>query len=462
MALVEVKGKKYSVIGGGVSGIAVSTLLRNNGAEVFVSEKSDSADKQAELEKLSGAGITWEMGKHSVEPIVSVDAIVVSPGVFPPAPVLFAAMQKNVPIYSEVEVAHWFCNAPIVGITGTNGKTTVTSLLGHILQKSGMNVGVAGNIGTPFSAVVERPPRPEIFVLELSSYQLERIDSFHARMAIILNISPDHLERYRDMDEYIKAKFQITRNQISEDYFIYNADDVELSTLAEQVAARRIRCSLKESENDGIYSNGENLYFRRGESIEKLMPREHIPLRGNHNLYNIMTCAAAARLLGVMPETIDSAVSTFQNIGHRIEYVLSLKGRTFINDSKGTNVDAVYAALQTIDAPIILIAGGKDKHSALFHLNELIKSKVKSLVLIGEAAERMEKEWSGIAGNIIRVDTLESAVEEAWSISGEGDTILLSPACASFDMFPNYEARGNVFKESVKKLSQRIENEAGK
>lgn len=460
MGLMEVKGKKYSVIGGGVSGIAVSTLLRNNGAEVFISEKSDSAEKQEELEKLSEAGIEWESGRHSADRIVAADAIVVSPGVFPPAPILFAAMKKNVRLYSEVEAAHWFCSSPIVGITGTNGKTTVATLLGHILQESGMNVCVAGNIGTPFSAVVEQSPKPDIFVLELSSYQLERLETFHAHMAIILNISPDHLERYRDMDEYAEAKFQVTRNQTAEDYFIYNSDDKELTVLAEKAVARRICCSLKEIENDGIYSNGEYLYFRKGESVERLMPRKHIPLRGDHNIYNIMTCAAAARLLDILPDSIDSSISNFKNIEHRIEFVLSLKGRTFINDSKGTNVDAVYAALQTMDAPIILIAGGKDKHSDLFHLNELIQSKVKSIVLLGEAAGRMEKEWSSIARNIFRVDSLESAVEKAWEISGEGDTILLSPACSSFDMFPNFEVRGNVFKEAVNKLSQKIGNGA--
>lgn len=460
MALMEVKGKKYSIIGGGISGIAVSTLLRKYGAEVFISEKSNSAEKQAELEKLSEAGITWEMGRHSTSQIVSADAIVVSPGVFPSAPLLFAALQRNVPMYSEVEVAYWFCNSPIIGITGTNGKTTVTTLLGRILQNSGMNAVVAGNIGTPFSAVVDTSPRPDIFVLELSSYQLERIDTFHVRMAIILNISPDHLERYRDMDEYAKAKFKITRNQTSEDYFIYNSDDEELAVLAENAVGRRICCSLKKIESDGIFSNGENIYFRQGDSVEKVMSQERIPLRGEHNLYNVMTCTAAARLLDILPESIDSAISSFENIEHRIEFVLSLKGRVFINDSKGTNVDAVYAALQTMDAPIILIAGGKDKYSDLFHLNELIKSKVKSIVLLGEAADRMEREWISVARNIVRVDSLESAVEKAWAISGEGDTILLSPACSSFDMFPNYAVRGNVFKEAVRKLSQEIENGA--
>ena len=449
---VEVNGKKFSIIGGGISGIAAARLLRRHGAEVFITEKSDAEHKIDELKKLGELGIEWEAGQHSVERTVAADAIILSPGVTPSLPVLLAALKRDIPLYSEIEAAYWFSNAPIVAVTGTNGKTTVTTLIGEILKHAGKKAVVAGNIGTPFSDVVDRSGNPDMYVLELSSYQLERISTFHAHAAVLLNISPDHLERYRSLDEYVETKFRITLNQTPADYFIYNADDRDILWLAKNVKSKHIPCSLSKSGEGMVGINGEKIFYCENGNVIPLVFLKDILIPGKHNLYNVMASAAAALIEGAIPSKIGESIAGYRGMEHRIEFVATHDGRVFYNDSKGTNVDATHAALETVGAPTILIAGGKDKNSDLAPLDDLIREKVKILILLGEAANRMDDAWRPIAKEIVRVRTMEEAVETAWKRSGTGDTILLSPACSSFDMFRDFEERGEIFKSLVKKL----------
>lgn len=458
MSSVNVKGKKYTVIGGGTSGIAAAQLLKRQGADVFLSEKEDTPEKRKELDVLSTYGIEWEAGQHTIDRAMSADALIVSPGISPTIPVIQTARKNYKPLHSEIEVAYWFCHSPILAVTGTNGKTTTTTLLGEILRNHGINAEVAGNIGTPFAAVVDKIPQPGAFVLEISSYQLEQISHFHAHIAILLNITPDHIERYQDMNEYAQTKFKITNNQTMNDYFIYNADDPEIVKFINDVPSRRIPLSLQEVSQQGIGIRERYIISQMNGEEESLVSCAHIAIPGEHNLYNIMACAAAARFMGVTAETIDSTIMQFRGLEHRTEFVLSLNGRSFYNDSKGTNVDATYYALRAIDSPIILIAGGRDKKSDLAPLNDLIRSKVKSLILIGEAAERMEKAWNSLVSSVIRTSSMESAVQEAWRLSEKGDAILLSPACSSFDMFRDFEERGEIFKTVIHQLAQNVEH----
>lgn len=450
----EISGKKITVIGGGVSGIAVSRLLHRRGAQVFLTEKEDSVEKRRELEALTESGIEWEIGQHSIERIIGSDAMILSPGISPTIPVLYAAVQEDIPVYSEIEAAFWFCASPVLAVTGTNGKTTAITVLGEMLHDYGIRAAVAGNIGTPFSAVVDHVPAADVFVLELSSYQLERISMFHPQTAVILNITPDHMDRYRDIDDYAQTKFRITMNQTGGDYFIYNADDPEVVLLVKSVEAVHIPYSLNEIEGNGVWLREGTVFYRMEGAEEALLSRDDILLPGEHNLSNIMACSAAALLAGVSARSIRDTVRKFKGIEHRIEFVLSAQGRTFYNDSKGTNVEATAAALKSIDPPVILIAGGKDKNTDLTPLNDLIQSRVRVLILIGEAADRMANAWESIASSIVRVSSLESAVRKAWEFSREGDAILLSPACASFDMFSNFEERGEVFKEAVRSIAE--------
>ena len=451
------KYKKVGVIGLGRSGLAAAQLLKNKKIDIEVSDCLDTQEIREKAELLKGQGIKVEVGRHSPEFIQNKDLIVVSPGADNPLISLWAK-QKNIPLISEIELGYYFCRAPIIAISGTNGKTTTAILIGSLLKNSASRVVVCGNIGTPFSQIILEN-NYEIIILEVSSFQLEKIDKFKPYISIILNITPDHLDRYKTFEEYRRTKYRIFENQSEGDWMIVNRSCVfpvarvgrtkhAVNLPSEQIAARcspSLSRSLRSLEPCPLGLRNGFLATQPEPSRTNSVPRILYLDKGNEN-------EQAVRLVGeilkIKKEIVDRTLKEFKGLEHRLEYVGTIRGIRFINDSKATNVDSVRYALQKISPPVVLILGGRDKGGDFGVLRPLIKEKVKELILIGEAKEKIKEALKGIKA-IDEADSLEEAFNFAQQAAEKGDTVLLSPGCASFDMFANFEARGKEFKRLV-------------
>jgi UDP-N-acetylmuramoylalanine--D-glutamate ligase len=451
----EVKGKRFSVIGGARSGIAVAKLIKLHGGTVFVSDKGVGATMKQTAAELDLAGIRCEFGANT-EQVLDADVVVLSPGVPTDMPLVKQSLAKGLRVVSEVEVASWFCRAPIVAITGTNGKTTTTALAGRMFEDAKYPCIVAGNIGMAFSQVVEQIGGDGAAVLEISSFQLDHIQTFRPRVAVWLNITPDHLDRYdHSYEKYIASKCRIFENQKNGDVLVYNADDETERSHIETLAppsVKKLAISVRSQVSEGAYVKAGHMKIRLDGVESDVIATDQITIRGMHNLYNAMAATLAARAMGISTASIRSTLKNFKGVEHRLEFVREVNGVTYVNDSKATNVDSVWYALQSFDKPIILFLGGRDKGNDYSRLVHLVKTHVKAIIAIGESADKVTK----VFASIVRVETatsMEDAVQIAARTSSHGDVVLLSPACASFDWFENYEHRGRVFKQLVGELN---------
>jgi UDP-N-acetylmuramoylalanine--D-glutamate ligase len=439
------KGKKVTVIGLSRSGQAVAQLLRDAGVKVFGSDIKSPPG----IESLKGIEI--ETGGHTQKALAGTELIVLSPGVPLSLPFLWSARERGIEILSEVEVAWWFARAPIWAVTGSNGKSTTASLLGHILKSSGREVEVAGNIGRPLSGVVKGVSDKGIIVAEISSFQLDTVRDFSPKLAILLNITPDHLDRHPTFEHYVQSKRRIFANQRKGDLAILNQDDPLVSPLVKTVKATAVSFSTRGVVNFGVGVEGGWVVSSLWGQVQRVINVEKLPLPGPHNLSNYLATVAACLAGGLKKEEIVPSLSSFKGLEHRLEMVDIIKGVRFVNDSKGTNVDATKYALLSFPPPLILIAGGRDKGSDFSSLVRLIEERVKEIILLGESKEMLADIWNGLA-SITKVETLSQAVRRSYEFAKPGETVLFSPACASFDMFTDFEERGRAFKEEVRKL----------
>ncbi len=446
--------QRVVVIGAGLSGQALVRYLVSRGASVALSDKRQR-EQIAGLESLAGLTVRYDFGGHDLSLFEQADLVAVSPGVPLDCEPLQLAASLNIPLLGEIEIAAAELDAPIIGITGTNGKSTTTSLVGEILQAWGKKVFVGGNIGTPL--VEACGERYDALVVELSSFQLETVRKFHPRFGLLLNLSSDHLDRYPDLHSYYLAKLELFRNMDASDFAILNADDPEICRLAEGLKATKVWFSAQGKDVQGMLRAADNLYWNwNGANIK--LPLERLQLKGDHNVENAMAAMIPALLQGCPAELAWDAVCSFTGLAHRMQLVRRLNGVDWYNDSKGTNVGSVVKSLSGLNAPVTLIAGGKDKGGEYAPLRPLMAEKVDNLILIGEAAARMAAELSGTA-EIRMAASLESAVQQAYELTPAGGTVLLSPACSSFDMFKSYVARGEEFARLVKQLPAHGESE---
>ena len=448
---LDLHGSKVLVVGLARTGVATAKFLKAKGSIVTTTEMKPKEEMEEALRELEGMDLRMEWGGHRTEAFLQQDLIVVSPGVDLKIEPIQAAIKKGIRIISEIELAYQFIHIPIIAVTGTNGKTTTTLLIGEMLKEEGKRAGVGGNVGDPLILFAEGGDRWEVLVAEISSFQLEAIEDFRPRFSILLNITEDHLDRYTSYDEYIEAKGRIFINQNSGDVAILNGDDPIVMGLREKVKAKKISFSLRKKLDEGAFSNGQKITLRLGAKGENYSLAK-TPLKGIHNVENMMAALTAARVYGCSKKAIQAALNRFQGLEHRLEFVREIEGVRFYNDSKGTNVGSVVKSLQSFSEPVILIAGGKDKNGDLSPLRELIQSRVKGLILIGEAKERMDRELGDLTDTAM-AKTLEEAVLLAYQTARKGDVVLLSPACSSFDMFRDYKERGKVFKEAVHRIS---------
>ncbi len=447
---MDIKGKKISILGAVRSGIGAAKLAKRNGAIPFVSDLRHEEKLAESILSMENEGIAYETGGHS-DKVFDCDLIITSPGVPSDAPVLVKGKEKGIKIVSEIEFASWFCKGKIIAITGTNGKTTTTSLCAFVIEKCGEKVYTAGNIGYAFSEIADTVKENEFVVLEISSFQLDHIDRFKPKVAVLINITPDHLDRYEnDYEKYKAAKIAITKNMDDEDYFVYNADDIEIpKSLGDDTIEYNF--SIKRKIVNGAFSENGVLKYSEDLEIEEILPISELSLKGEHNLYNISAVVIIAKIFGLNTEKMREALRTFKAVEHRLEFVREVDGIEFINDSKATNVDAVWYALRSFDKPLHLILGGKDKGNNYDDIKEPVLQHVKKIYAIGSSADKVYNYFKDLV-DTEKVDTLENCVEIARQKAAEGEIVLLSPACASFDMFNSYEHRGEVFKEAVNKL----------
>ncbi len=450
----DVQGKKATVVGGARSGLAVARLLATAGATVFLTEQNDAT--KGLMDALDADGIAYEFGGHTRRAL-NADFVAISPGVPSTINLLQQARRNGLAIYSEIEVASWFCEASIVAITGTNGKTTTTSLAGHIFQTAERAPIVAGNIGFPFSDYVLDTTPDDTVILEVSSFQLDHIDTFRPRVSVILNITPDHLNRYdNDFNRYAQAKFRIFENQHGDDVLIYNHDDDLIREYVAWNADQQDITTLGVSQNEELDAGGflrdHTIILRINDQEEVLMQAEEVALRGRHNLYNSLAAAVAARVMEVRSDVVRESLTTFEGVAHRLEEVRTVGGVQFVNDSKATNVNSVWYALESFHRPIVLIAGGRDKGNDYAALKPLVREKVRGVVALGESAAKVLSEIGTLADEQAMATTMEDAIRQARRIAHHGDVVLLSPACSSFDMYENYEDRGDTFRRLVMSL----------
>jgi UDP-N-acetylmuramoylalanine--D-glutamate ligase len=454
MFLMELNGKRVLVVGLGRSGVASALFLQSRGARVTVSDAKSEDQLREQIPTLLDAGIAVETGAHGERTFRNQDLIVVSPGVPVDAEPLVQARALGQPVIGEIELASQFLSGPIVAITGSNGKTTTTTLVGDIIAASGFKTLVGGNIGTPAISLAEQATPETTIVLEVSSFQLETIRTFRPKVAVVLNLTPDHLDRHGTFAAYVNAKARIFENQQADDFAVLNADDPTCVELANRTRAQVFWFSREREMESGAFVRDGHIIFRRNRSVQTILSVSDIPLKGLHNLENILAAVCAAALMGCAAEKIRAAIVNFKAVEHRLEYVATIGGVEYYNDSKATNVDATMKALQSFPANIHLILGGKDKGSDYTVLNNLLRERVKSVYTIGAAAEKIQSHIKGTT-QIVSSGTIESAVKQASAAGRPGDVVLLAPACASFDQFQNYEHRGRVFKELVGQLAAR-------
>jgi UDP-N-acetylmuramoylalanine--D-glutamate ligase len=447
----DVQKKRYSVIGAARSGLAVARLLAGAGARVFVSESSSRPAAEADLKALK---IPCEFGGHTAR-LLETDVLVLSPGVPSSAPPVRDALAHGITVVSELEAASWFSPGPIIAITGTNGKTTTTTLAGRMFEDARRPAVVGGNIGTAFSDIVTAMTAEHTAVLEVSSFQLDHVDTFHPKVAVLLNITPDHLDRYEhSMDLYIRSKCRVFARQGAGDMLIYNADDEVTSTAVKQYAPAGVTLlpfSAHATLSSGAWVADGVMTTAIGGTTTAVIPVQEISIRGTHNLYNAMAATLAAQAAGINAGSLRATMKNFKGVEHRLEHVRVLDGVTYVNDSKATNVDSVWYALQSFEAPLVVLIGGRDKGNDYSRLNELVKKHCRAVIAIGESAEKVVAAFSSIVP-VERAAAMPEAVQKARACAAKGDVVLLSPACASFDWFDNYEHRGKVFKEIVHAL----------
>lgn len=443
---MELKGKQVLVVGGAKTGVSTARFLLSRGAGVMISEKNPVLDLPGDI---SSAVKGIETGRHSPETFLNQDLIVVSPGVPLSIGALQNAGEKGVEIISEIELAFQFLKTPLIAVTGTNGKTTTATLLNRIFTQCGRKVFTGGNIGTPLIDYVTGEQTADFVIAEVSSFQLEAIRSFRPRISVLLNITEDHLDRYASFADYVKAKSAIFKNQTGADTAILNYDDPNTRTVDQGIRAKKIFFSTATALSEGVYYNDLVRFCAAGRKI--MMPTDGFRLSGVHNRENIMAAAAVSFLCGLDPERVRSAIASFKGMPHRMEFVAEKEGRCFYNDSKATNVGACVKSVESLPPPIILIAGGRDKQGSYDPLKPLLKNRVKLLLLIGEASDRMASALGGTV-KTIQEKNLETAIYTAAKHAAAGDTILFSPACSSFDMFKSYEHRGDCFKQTVMTL----------
>lgn len=442
--------KRLVILGGGESGVGTALLGKEKGFEVFVSDYGIIKDKYKKV--LKHIEIEWEEGKHSEEKILNADLVMKSPGIPSKVSIVQRLIAANVPVISEIEFASRYTEATIVGITGSNGKTTTASLTHHILKQE-LEVGLAGNIGDSFAKQILEHNYPN-YVLEVSSFQLDDIEKFKPNIAIITNITPDHLDRYNyQFENYIAAKFNIAKNQTARDYLIYDADDEVITKWLKNhpVQSRLLPFSLEKSIEEGACLEKENIKITI-DNNQIIMPTKNIALDGNHNIKNAMAASTVAHLLKIRKQTIRESLENFQAVEHRLEQVLKINKVNYINDSKATNVNATYYALESMDAPTVWIVGGEDKGNNYKELYPFVNEKVKAIICLGVDNSKIIDAFNGMVDIMVETQFMSEAVKIAYKIAEAGDNVLLSPACASFDLFENYEDRGRQFKEAVRSL----------
>lgn len=443
------------ILGSGESGVGSAILAKQKGFEVFVSDKSLIKEKYKT--QLIEENILFEEGIHTEEKILNAAEVIKSPGIPDKVEMVQKLRAKNIPVISEIEFAGRYTSAKTICITGSNGKTTTTLLTYHILKKAGYNVGLGGNVGKSFALQVARE-NFDYYVLELSSFQLDGMFNFTADIAILLNITPDHLDRYDyKFENYVASKFRITNNQSSRNYFVYCADDEVLTNFMQshKINSTLVPFSIKKPiDGDGAFltENQITLNYKPNQNPPLIMTIEQLALQGKHNVYNSMAASLAARIVDVRKEIIRESLQDFQNIEHRLEFVASINGIEFINDSKATNVNSTWYALESMQKPVVWICGGQDKGNDYNELTELVKAKVKAIVCLGKDNSKILAAFKDVVDVIVETDNASDAVAASYKIGKKGDVVLLSPCCASFDLFQNYEDRGMQFKGAVRSL----------
>ncbi|KAF2518100.1 UDP-N-acetylmuramoyl-L-alanine--D-glutamate ligase [Flavobacterium salilacus subsp. salilacus] len=442
--------KRLVVLGGGESGVGTAILGKKKGYEVFVSDFGKIKESYKEVLALNK--LDWEEGKHTEALILNADVVMKSPGIPDKSPIVKLLKEKGVPVISEIEFASQLITVTTIGITGSNGKTTTTMLTHHLLKQGGLHVGLAGNIGKSFAWQVAEN-KHDSYVLELSSFQLDGIESYKPHIAVITNISPDHLDRYEYKYElYIAAKFRITMNQTEEDYLIYDADDEVIAKWLEQntIKAKKIPFSLSGNNKEGIYIENNTILSKIEEEFK--MPINELSLEGKHNVKNAMAATAVAQLMRIRKQTIRESLSNFQGVEHRLEKVLKIQNVQYINDSKATNTNATFFALDSMTTPTVWIVGGVDKGNDYDELMQLVNEKVKAIICLGVDNQKIINAFGNVVDVMVETTSMSEAVKVAQRIAEKGDTVLLSPACASFDLFESYEDRGRQFKAAVQNL----------
>ena len=432
------------VLGGGISGIGAAVLAKKHGYSVFLSEIGKISSNNIKI--LNENNIEYEEFKHSYDIILEANEIIKSPGISDNSKIIQELKNKKIPIISEIEFAFRYTDAKIIAITGTNGKTTTSFLLAHILKNAGYDVLLAGNMGISFALSLSTRDY-DIVVLELSSFQLDYITKFRPNVAILLNINPDHLARYdNDFGKYISSKFNITKNQKFEDFLIFNYDDINIKDI--KTNAKKLPFSLNNTLEEGAYFHKKIIINLNN----KNMTIQELALQGRHNIYNSMAAAMAARVFEVKDSVIRQSLVDFENIEHRLEYILQVHGIDFIDDSKATNINACWYALESMNKDVVWIAGGVDKGNDYALLSEMVKKKVKAIICLGQKNEKIINAFKPVVETIVKASNMQEAVNLSYDLANKGDVVLLSPACASFDLFENYEDRGIQFKQSVRKL----------
>ncbi|RDI08205.1 UDP-N-acetylmuramoyl-L-alanine--D-glutamate ligase [Flavobacterium sp. AG291] len=439
------------VLGGGESGVGTAILGKKKGYDVFISDFGKIKNNYKEVLALNK--LDWEEEKHTEELILNADVVMKSPGIPDKSPIVKAIKRKGIPVISEIEFANQFLEVDTIGITGSNGKTTTTMLTHHLLKQGGLNVGLAGNIGKSFAWQVAEN-KHEGYVLELSSFQLDGVENYRPHIAVITNISPDHLDRYEYKYElYIAAKFRITMNQTENDFLIYDADDAAISEWMENntIKAQKIPFSLTKEVENGVYLKDDTIISNINKD-EFTMSINDLSLEGKHNVKNAMAATAVAQLMRIRKETIRESLSNFQGVEHRLEPVLKIQNVQYINDSKATNINSTFYALDSMKTPTVWIVGGVDKGNDYSELMPLVREKVKAIVCLGVDNRKIIDAFENVVDVMVETTSMQEAVKVAQKLAEKGDTVLLSPACASFDLFENYEERGKQFKNAVQNL----------
>ncbi len=447
----KLKVNRLVVLGAAESGVGAAYLAQQQGYDVFVSDFGAIADKYKQ--QLLNWSIPFEENQHTEAEILKAVEVVKSPGIPDKAPIVKKLKENNIPVISEIEFAGRYTNAKIIAITGSNGKTTTTSLTHHILKNGGLNVGLAGNIGKSFAYQVATE-QFDYYVLELSSFMLDGMYQFKAHIGVLLNITPDHLDRYDyKMENYVASKFRITQNQTADDYFIYCADDPETINAMEgrSFEAQQLPISIKKKTIPGAYLDQDNIVINTLKAHFQMSIND-LALQGKHNLYNSMASGIVGKVLELRNETIRESMGSFRNIEHRLEFVANISGIRFVNDSKATNVNSTWYALESMTSNVVLILGGVDKGNDYEMLTDLIKQKVKAIVCLGKDNKRIHDAFENKVEVIVNTFSAQEATQVAYHLAKKGDTVLLSPACASFDLFKNYEDRGDQFKQAVREL----------